>query len=130
MKKVFRLLLVVILGIAAVGLDMTLWHAWRSGQPGLTPIRGVATKYGITTADPMTVFSYMTVLFDAAFLAAFIGLFPSAGAWLKRKKDGFWPPIAEEDPGPVWICAHCHEENPGNFEECWKCQRNRPPKSP
>ena len=27
--------------------------------------------------------------------------------------------------GPSWTCTHCHEDNPGNFEECWKCQRNR-----
>jgi len=26
---------------------------------------------------------------------------------------------------PVWICPACHEENPGNFGECWKCQRIR-----
>jgi hypothetical protein len=32
----------------------------------------------------------------------------------------------EDDAGPSWTCPHCHEENPGNFEECWKCQRNRP----
>jgi hypothetical protein len=23
---------------------------------------------------------------------------------------------------PSWICPNCHEENPGNFDECWKCQ--------
>ena len=31
-----------------------------------------------------------------------------------------------DDVGPSWTCPHCHEINPGNFEECWKCQRNRP----
>jgi hypothetical protein len=25
----------------------------------------------------------------------------------------------------VWICASCAEENPGNFEVCWKCQAGR-----
>jgi hypothetical protein len=28
---------------------------------------------------------------------------------------------------PVWTCAKCGEENPGNFEECWKCQTWRAP---
>ena len=23
---------------------------------------------------------------------------------------------------PTWVCPKCHEENPGNFDECWKCQ--------
>jgi hypothetical protein len=31
----------------------------------------------------------------------------------------------QEDIGPSWICPHCHESNPGNFDECWKCQRIR-----
>jgi hypothetical protein len=24
------------------------------------------------------------------------------------------------------VCAGSGEQNPANFEECWKCQRNRP----
>jgi hypothetical protein len=27
-----------------------------------------------------------------------------------------------EDGRPIWFCSKCGEENPGNFEECWKCQ--------
>jgi hypothetical protein len=27
-----------------------------------------------------------------------------------------------EESRPVWTCAKCGEENPGNFDECWKCQ--------
>jgi hypothetical protein len=26
---------------------------------------------------------------------------------------------------PAWTCAKCHEENPGNFDICWKCQAAR-----
>jgi hypothetical protein len=26
----------------------------------------------------------------------------------------------------AWTCASCGEENPGNFEVCWKCQSARP----
>ena len=32
---------------------------------------------------------------------------------------------SENDSGPAWICPACHEENPENFGECWKCQRIR-----
>lgn len=129
MEKSFKVLLVIALGVAAVGLDVTLWKAWRSGHPHLTPIMGAVTRRGITTADPMIVLYYMTVIFDAAFLASVIALFPGIGAALKRKRDGFWPPVTEKGPGPPWICAHCREENPGNFGECWTCQKIRPRES-
>jgi hypothetical protein len=26
---------------------------------------------------------------------------------------------------PAWKCASCGEENPGNFDVCWKCQKER-----
>jgi hypothetical protein len=32
---------------------------------------------------------------------------------------------ARDADNSKWTCPHCHEENPGNFEECWKCQRAR-----
>lgn len=28
--------------------------------------------------------------------------------------------------GPAWRCAKCGEENPGNFDMCWKCETMRP----
>jgi hypothetical protein len=42
-------------------------------------------------------------------------------ALYKRVRRRREPP--QQDPLPVWICPACHEENPGNFEECWKCNR-------
>jgi hypothetical protein len=30
-----------------------------------------------------------------------------------------------EDGRPEWTCANCGEQNPGNFDECWKCQTCR-----
>jgi hypothetical protein len=33
---------------------------------------------------------------------------------------------AAEDSGPAWVCSKCHEESPGNFDECWKCLAKRP----
>ena len=29
---------------------------------------------------------------------------------------------ATSQPGMPWICPHCREEVPGNFDICWKCQ--------
>jgi hypothetical protein len=106
---------------------MTLWNAWVTGHPYTTPIMGAVTRRGITNADAMTVLCLMTVLLNALFVTAiFAWFFPGADEWLRRKRDGIWPPAKDPDLGPSWICAHCHEDNPGNFDECWKCQRNRP----
>ncbi|HEX3912722.1 MAG TPA: hypothetical protein VHW71_04380 [Steroidobacteraceae bacterium] len=29
---------------------------------------------------------------------------------------------SSDESRPVWICPKCGAENPGNFDECWKCQ--------
>jgi hypothetical protein len=105
MKVLFRLGLVIVLGGVAVGLDITLWNAWRTGHPYTTPIMGVVTRRGITTTDPVTVLSYMTVLFNAGFLASVIALFPGVGMWIKRKRDEIWPPTKDRAPLPSWICV-------------------------
>ncbi|GEM_PF-2603789 len=34
--------------------------------------------------------------------------------------------IARVLDGADWVCPTCHETNPGNFPECWKCQAIRP----
>jgi hypothetical protein len=34
---------------------------------------------------------------------------------------------ATENDRPSWECLQCGEENPGNFDECWKCQTWRVP---
>jgi DNA-directed RNA polymerase subunit RPC12/RpoP len=31
----------------------------------------------------------------------------------------------DDDNRPVWVCPKCGEENPGNFDVCWKCQGAR-----
>jgi hypothetical protein len=34
-------------------------------------------------------------------------------------------PEQTADAGPAWKCKSCGEENPGNFNECWKCLKIR-----
>jgi hypothetical protein len=29
---------------------------------------------------------------------------------------------AKADEPAAWMCSKCVEENPGHFDECWKCQ--------
>jgi hypothetical protein len=126
MKTLFRLALVTGLGVVAVALEMTLWNAWRTGFRHITPIVGAVTRRGISSADPRMVLCFMTVLLNTVFVTALLAwFFPGAGVWLRQKRDRIWPPAKYPDLGPSWICTHCHEENPGNFGECWKCQRIR-----
>jgi hypothetical protein len=45
--------------------------------------------------------------------------------WAEEQAD-----LESPDTGrPAWACAKCHEENPGNFGMCWKCQAARPESS-
>jgi hypothetical protein len=130
MKRFLRVVVIVVLGGITALLHMTLWKAWRAGSPHGEPIMGFMGRHGVTAVDPMNALLGMTMLFSAAFLVSAITLFPGLGSWLRHQRDARWPPPVEKAPGPAWTCDHCHEENPGNFYECWKCQRMRSPKSP
>lgn len=122
MKRFFRMLLLICLAAVAAGLTVALWNVSRPGHSHGYSISGVMGRYGMTSADPFGVLIFVSVIFDAAFVIALFFTFPSLGSWLQRKRDGIWPPPKERRPGPPWICPHCHEENPENFNECWKCQ--------
>jgi hypothetical protein len=130
MNRFFRVTVVVVLGGAAALLNVTLWRACLAGPPHGAPIMGFMGKHGVTAVDPMNALIGMTVLFSAAFFVSGIAFLPGLSDWIRRQRDARWPPPVEKPPGPAWLCAHCHEENPGNFGECWKCQRMRSPKSP
>jgi uncharacterized membrane protein YhaH (DUF805 family) len=129
MRRFFRVLVVVVLGGAAALLHVTYWKAWRAGSPHGEPIMGLMGRHGVTAADPMNALLGMTVLVSAAFLVSAMAFFPGLTGSVRRWRDARWPASVEKSPGPSWTCEHCHEENPGNFYECWKCQRVRPPKS-
>jgi len=129
MRRFFRVLAVVVLGGATALLHVTYWKAWLAGAMHGEPIMGLVGRHGVTAVDPMNALLGMTMLVSAAFLVGAITLFPGLTGSVRRWRDARWPPAVEKAPGPTWICEQCHEENPGNFEECWKCQRIRPPKS-
>jgi len=129
MRRFFRVLAVFVLGGATALLHVTYWKAWRAGSSHGEPIMGLMGRHGVTAVDPMNALLGMTMLLTAAFFVSGIAFFPGLSDWIRRQRDARWPPTVEKAPGPPWICTHCHEENPGNFYECWKCQRMRSPKS-
>lgn len=57
---------------------------------------------------------------DAVF-ACLLAALVAFATWRSRRNS----PESGAGALPVWICPACHEENPGNFGECWKCQRLR-----
>jgi hypothetical protein len=126
MKLLLRVILVVTLACIALGLDVTLWNAWRSGHPHGGAIMGVVGRRGVSSVDPLSALTSFTAIINAIFFMVFFSFsFPWAVGRTKQRLAGSGPPENPPSP-PTWTCRHCHEENPGNFEECWKCQRNRP----
>jgi hypothetical protein len=61
------------------------------------------------------------ILFDSMRDAVEASLESAKKAVEQRKTAGI-----KQDDEPSWICPYCHEDNPGNFQECWKCLKIRP----
>jgi hypothetical protein len=66
MKRLVRIHLLIFLGAVAVGLTGALWNISRPGRPHGISIPGVVGRYGMTSADPLGVLFFMSVLNDAA----------------------------------------------------------------
>jgi hypothetical protein len=62
--------------------------------------------------------------FEAGEKAGFplVTLAEDLAARREAMNEGLTKGEAATESGPVWVCPKCHEENPGNFDECWKCQ--------
>jgi hypothetical protein len=76
---------------------------------------------GFTTADRTA---------SMAFAAFISGLGCLGSVWAGARAHNRVEDVDEDDAGkeldsPAWTCPHCHEQNPGNFQECWKCQKFR-----
>jgi hypothetical protein len=112
-------------GVFAVGFGLGCfgtWEAYRTEGAHFLLIQ--SGRQGFTTFDHMIGLGAVTVLCGIAFAFSLVSLFsPKVGEPIESQ-----PPkdAADSNAGPAWTCPGCGEENPGNFEECWKCQRNRP----
>jgi hypothetical protein len=109
-------LLTVTFSVAAVAS----WDAFQAQGAKFLPIRRGS---GVTTLDHTAGLGALALLMGLV-CAGSIGAFMSADnpSDTAESTDSGGDP----DDGPSWTCAGCGEQNPANFEECWKCQRNRP----
>jgi hypothetical protein len=130
-----RLLAVVLWGIFATGMDLTLWVSLHPSQAPNVDFVGPTGHRGFTSRDHSMGLILLALGGTGAFIGSNAALFPSGRRWLvrigrslrKRKSEFAQFSVADNAAaGLSWTCPHCHEENPGNFEECWKCQKNRP----
>ncbi len=99
MKRLTRIVLGIFLGAITVCLNVALWNIAQPGHSHGYAISGVMGRYGMTTADPLGILLFMSILVDAAFLITLFLLFPAVGSWLERKQDGIWPPQKEPRSG-------------------------------
>jgi hypothetical protein len=90
---------------------------------GVTFLMSSSGRHSLTTTDRTEAMG------SAAIICGLLGVL-SIGAAMKAKRHGVeFSANTGDSESAKWTCPHCHEENPGNFDECWKCQRNRPKES-
>jgi hypothetical protein len=91
------------------------------GQDSLF-LASASGKYGFTTTDRAGSMAFAAFICGCACLGSL-----AAGIRARRNATILNADrITRDSETSKWICPHCHEESPGNFEECWKCQKNRP----
>jgi hypothetical protein len=76
-----------------------------------------SVRYGFTTVDRAGAMGFAAFISGLGCIGSIMAV-RRARSDLRRVRDPVVDPSA-------WKCAGCGEENPGNFGECWKCQRVR-----
>jgi hypothetical protein len=80
---------------------------------------------GLTTADRASSMAFAAFISSLGCLGSTLAAMKTHGSAAKPAIPG----LNEKADSDTWTCPNCHEQNPGNFEECWKCQRIREAKS-
>jgi hypothetical protein len=120
-----RIFSTLFFGVFAVFIGFLFFASWHTFQTeGTHFLRSTSGRSGFTTFDHMIGLGVVAALFGLCFLGCLAGLLSSSDTEESGPEQSVV--AGDSESGPSWICPGCHEENPGNFEECWKCQRNRP----
>jgi hypothetical protein len=97
----------------------------------LARLRGNRNYHLITSFDRLLPLAALTVLCGFFAIRSLIGALRKGADVVAQPASSNEPRSAERafepasDPRPSWTCPDCGEDNPGTFNECWKCQRLR-----
>jgi hypothetical protein len=120
MKRRLLATVAIFSGFLTVSSGVTAVESWRTYQS-----RGaqfvVVTRRGMTTVDQAAGLAFLTLLMGLVCVGSIAAL--ATGSASDEANSGSTDAAAEEGS---WSCAGCGEQNPANFEERWKCQRDRP----
>lgn len=95
---------------------------WDNHSAPVTFTASHAGQGGFTTLDRPVFLSILAVLCGLGCLGSIAAVFVSREDAAQSKETGG----AGDFGADGWVCAYCQESNPGNFDECWKCQHKRP----
>jgi hypothetical protein len=105
-----RILTVVLCGVFAFGVDLTLWMVSNPSQ---------ASQVDSTISTTLRLFA--TRVHPAALVLLAVG---STGAFIASVVGLFFPNVRRfslfdnSAAARSWICPHCREYNPGDFDDC------------
>jgi hypothetical protein len=120
MRASNRTLAAIIFGIGTVGFGLLFVGSWQRYQTAGSQFVSDAGRHGFTTFDQMIGLGVLTIVCALVLASTLFARRGVAEAADTVSKDD------ANDAASSWICSSCHEQNPENFDECWKCHRGRP----
>lgn len=119
------LIAALVFGMLAVSFGLASLASWDALQSAGTQfIASQIGRPGVTTLDHTLILAVATLVCGVSCLGSIVALFSSRDS----KPNDSRGDDPKEFGGDGWTCAVCHESNPGNFQACWRCQRDRPPR--
>ena len=108
----------IVFGLLATAFVVGSWSSLDTmDRVGVQLLASPSGRHGFTTSDRAGAMGF------AAFICG-LGCFGSIMAAIRSRSDV--RKVGDAIDGSAWKCAGCGEDNPGSFQECWKCQRGRP----
>jgi hypothetical protein len=108
----------IVFGLLAASFTMGCLSSLNTvDRVGVHFLGGSSGRYGFTTSDRAGAMGF------AAFISG-LGCVGCVAASIRSRRN-LLNHSDEAADASAWKCASCGEENPWNFEECWKCQKIR-----